>query len=137
MAISTYGVQLMHKPASGSEYKMLVDIKNFPDLGGTPEAIDTTTLSDKMRTSVPGIVELDILAFECNYTKADFEKCKALDNVETDYAIYLGNDKAGSDGKFYFKGKSVTFVTGGGVNEAVGMTVSIACTTEITTTTEA
>lgn len=133
MAISTYGVQLMYKKASGSTYEKLVDIKNFPDLGGTPETIDTTTLSDSMRTSVPGIIELDILAFECNYVKEDFERCKALDNVETEYAIYLGNDKAGADGKFYFKGKSVTFVTGGGVNEAVGMTVSIACTTEIRT----
>jgi hypothetical protein len=133
MAISTYGVQLMYKKASGSTYEKLVDIKNFPDLGGTPETIDTTTLSDSMRTSVPGIIELDILAFECNYVKEDFDRCKALDNVETEYAIYLGNDKAGSDGKFYFKGKSVTFVTCGGVNEAVGMTVSIACTTEIRT----
>ncbi len=133
MAISTYGVQLMHK-ASGSTYTKLVDIKSFPDLGGAPEAIDTTTLSDKMRTSVPGIIELDTLSFECNYTKTDYEKCKALDNKETDFAIYLGNDLEGGDGKFYFKGKSATFVTGGGVNEAVGMTVTINCTTEITTT---
>lgn len=133
MAISTYGVQLMYKKASGSTYEKLVDIKNFPDLGGSPETIDVTSLSDSMRLSIPGIIELDILAFECNYVKEDFDRCKALDNIETEYAIYLGNDKAGSDGKFYFKGKSVTFVTGGGVNEAVGMTVSIACTTEIRT----
>lgn len=132
MAISTYGVQLMYKAASAAEYTKLVDIKNFPDLGGTPESIDTTTTSDSMRTSIPGIIELDVLAFECNYTKTDFEKCKALDNVETDYALYLGNAKDGADGKYGFKGKSVTFVTGGGVNEAVGMTIAIACTTEIT-----
>jgi len=46
MAISTYKTFLMHEQ-SGT-YEKLIDIKEFPDLGGAPEMIDVTTLSDKM-----------------------------------------------------------------------------------------
>ena len=46
MAISTYKVFLMKKAASGGTYSKVVDIKDFPDLGGAPEMLETTTLSD-------------------------------------------------------------------------------------------
>ena len=61
MAISTYQVFLMVKGVS--DYDKLVDIKDFPDLGGTPETLDTTTLSDNMTTSIPGIQSLEALTF--------------------------------------------------------------------------
>ena len=48
MAISTYKIFLMMMQDSGSTYAKLVDIKDFPDLGGAPEMLETTTLSDKM-----------------------------------------------------------------------------------------
>ena len=51
MAISTYKVFLMK--ASGGTYTKLIDIKDFPDLGGAPEMLETTTLSDKMQTYIP------------------------------------------------------------------------------------
>lgn len=34
MAISTYKVYLMHKASASGDYTKLVDIKDFPDLGG-------------------------------------------------------------------------------------------------------
>ena len=34
MAISTYKVFLMHKASSEGTYTKLIDIKEFPDLGG-------------------------------------------------------------------------------------------------------
>ena len=47
MAISTYKVFLMKKKTTPEEtYEKLVDIKEFPDLGGEPEMLETTTLSD-------------------------------------------------------------------------------------------
>ena len=42
MAISTYKVFLMHKTSGGDTYSKLVDIKEFPDLGGEPEMLETT-----------------------------------------------------------------------------------------------
>lgn len=138
MAISTYKVFLMKK-GSGDTYEKFLDIKSFPDLGGSPEMLETTTLSDSMQTYIAGIQSLDALEFECNYTKADFQKCKDEEGKTGSYAIWFGGTGAGStitptgdQGKFEFDGQLSAFVTGGGVNEVVGMTVSIAPSTPIT-----
>ena len=72
MAISTYKIFLMMKETS--TYTKLVDIKDFPDLGGAPEMLETTTLSDKMQTYIPGIQSIDALEFTANYTKEDYDK---------------------------------------------------------------
>ena len=50
MAISTYKIFLMKKATAGETYEKVIDIKDFPDLGGAPEMLETTTLSDKMQT---------------------------------------------------------------------------------------
>ncbi len=138
MAISTYKVFLMKK-GTGDVYEKLVDIKEFPDLGGSPEMLETTTLSDNMQTYIPGIQSLDALEFTANYTKADFTALKALDGVENDYAVWFGGTgegssltPTGSDGKFEFKGQLSVFPVGGGVNEVVDMTITIAPSTPIT-----
>ena len=130
MAISTYGIQLMHK--STSSWAKLVDIKDFPDIGGAPELLETTTLSDGMQTYIEGIKSADALEFTANYTKTDYDKIVALEGKENNFAIYFGAD--GADGKWYFKGYASVRVNGGGVNEVVGMTISIAPSAEITTT---
>lgn len=137
MAISTYKIFLMKK--GDSAYEKLVDIKEFPDLGGAPEMLETTTLSDNMQTYIPGIQSLDALEFTANYTKEDYTKLKALDGVENDYAVWFGGTgegeslvPTGSDGKFQFKGQLSVFPVGGGVNEVVDMTITIAPSTPIT-----
>ena len=142
MAISTYKVYLMHKASASADYTKLVDIKSFPDLGGTPEMLETTTLSDPMQTFIAGIQMLDTsgLQFTANYTKADFTTLKALESsVDHEYSVWFGATTSGStdtpsgaDGKFDFKGQLSVFPNGGGVNEVVNMTVSIAPSTKIT-----
>jgi hypothetical protein len=137
MAISTYKSFLMHKKATA--WEKLIDIKSFPDLGGAPELLETTTLSDGMTTNIMGIQSLDALEFECNYTKEDYTKLKALEGKDNDFAVWLGGTEAaggvtptGADGKFEFKGQLAVYVNGGAVNEVVNMTVSIAASTPIT-----
>ena len=137
MAISTYKIFLMMKKEAS--YEKLIDIKDFPDLGGAPEMLETTTLSDKMQTYIPGIQSLDALEFTANYTKEDFTKLKALEGVEHEYAVWFGGTEEANvltptvtDGKFQFKCQLSAFPVGGGVNEVVGMTVTIAPSTPIT-----
>ena len=65
MAISTYKVFLM-KSTDGTTYEKLIDIKDFPDLGGAPEMLETTTLTDGMQTYIPGIQSLDAMEFNAN-----------------------------------------------------------------------
>ena len=133
MAISTYKSYLMHKNASA--WEKLIDIKSFPDLGGAPELLETTTLSDPMTTNIMGIQSLDALEFECNYSLADYTRLKEMEGEDKEFAVWLGGDgtaPTGSDGKFEFSGQLSVYVNGGGVNEVVGMTVSIAASTPIT-----
>lgn len=140
MAISTYKVFLMEKAdSSGDTWEKLVDIKEFPDLGGEPEMLETTTLSDNMQTYIAGIQSLDGLTFTANYDKKDFQTLKALEGKEKDYAVWFGGTgdagsltPDGSNGKFSFKGQLSVFPVGGGVNEVVDMSITIAPSTPIT-----
>jgi hypothetical protein len=131
MAISTYKVFLMKK--STSTYEKVIDIKEFPDLGGAPEMLETTTLSDRMQTYIPGIQSLDSLEFTANYTLDDYKTLKALEGQDTDYAVWFGGTEngdivtpTGTDGKFKFSGSLSVYANGGGTNEVVEMTVTIA-----------
>lgn len=142
-AISTFQIYLMKGSTSGSTttWEKLVDIKDYPDLGGTPEKLDTTTLSDPIKTSILGIQDLDVLEFTANYNKTDFQTLKALEGTKNlDLAVWFGASESGgvftptgSDGQFKFKGELQVFPIGKGVNEVVDMKISIAASTPITT----
>lgn len=139
MAISTYKVFLMYKASASADYTKLVDIKEFPDLGGEPEMLETTTLTDGMQTYIPGIQSLDSMTFSANYTKADYTTLKGLEGTTKDYAVWFGGTVSGTtvtptgtDGKFKFEGQLSVYANGGGVNEVVNMTISIAPSTPIT-----
>ena len=141
MARSTYMTFLMQKVSEA--YEKLIDIKDFPDLGGSPEMLETTTLSDSMTTNIPGIQSLDALEFTANYTKEDYTKVKALEGQELDLAVWFGGTESagianptGDDGKFEFKGKLSVYVAGGGVNEVVDMKITVAASTPIAIATE-
>ena len=139
MAISTYKVFLMKKESAGDTYSKLVDIKEFPDLGGEPEMLETTTLSNNMQTYIAGIQSLDGLSFTANYDVTDFQTLKQLEGKTESYAVWFGGTENsnvvtpdGSNGKFEFDGQLSVYPVGGGVNEVVDMNISIAPSTPIT-----
>lgn len=128
----------MHKGASESAYTKLIDIKEFPDLGGDPEMLETTTLSDKMQTYIAGIQSLDGLSFTANYDLTNFKTLKALEGKNEKYAVWFGGTESGGtltptgrDGKFSFDGQLTAYPTGGGVNEVVDIGITIAPSTPI------
>lgn len=137
MASSSFKTFLMHKKAEA--YEKLVDIKNFPDLGGAPEMLETTTLSDSMQTFVEGIQSQSALEFTINYDLETYQKINAMKGVETEFSVWFGGTEAGDtitptgdDGKFNFKGYISIRVGGKGVNEVKEATISIAPSTPIT-----
>ena len=127
-AISTYQTYLMHK--NGSSWENLTPIKSFPDMGGEPERIDVTTLSDGMRQYIPGVQDVSSSTFTANYNATEYAKINALSGTEGDYALWfgatgtLGNETPdGHDGKFEWSGDIMAYVNGGDVNSAVEMTI--------------
>ena len=133
MAQSSYNTILKYKTSDSSAYDVLVAIKDFPDLGGNPELLETTTLSNASQTYINGIQSMDALQFTANYTKEDFKKIDALKGKQLDFQLEFGNDTGeGNDGIFAWSGDVAVWVNGAGVNEVLEMTISIAPSTEIT-----
>ena len=137
MATSSYKTFLMHKASDA--YEKLVDIKDFPDLGGAPEMLETTTLSDSMQTYVEGIQAQDALEYTINYDLETYEKLLAMKGTETEFSVWFGGTETGgevtptgAEGKFNFKGYLSVRVVGKGVNEVKEAIISIAPSTPIT-----
>lgn len=129
MAISTFGVTLKWGTSADNLSKK-VDIKSFPDLGGAPEMLETTTLSDSMQTYILGIQSADAMEFEYNYDKTVYEQVEADANVRMFYSLEFGVN--GSEGKFTWEGMHSTHIVGGGVNEVVGGVITVAPATKPT-----
>lgn len=123
MAISTYPITLK---AGGTK---LCEIKDFPDLGGAPELLEKTTLSDSSRTYIAGIKDQQALEFTANYSAADYAAVNAK-SATTAFTLEFGVD--GESGKFSFSGTASAFVIGAGVNAVVEMRIVIIPSTPIT-----
>lgn len=141
MAINTYKTFLMYQKES--QWTKLIDIKDFPDLGGEPEMLETTTLSDKMQTYIPGIQSTSSMSFTANYTLAEYKALKALEGTQYEFAVWFGGTEVanvvtptGDQGKFAFSGELSVYAGGGGTNEVVEMTITIAPSSPITLTTD-
>lgn len=133
---TTYQSYLMKGTGTGTiTYSKLLDIKEYPDLGGEPEQVEITTLSDSMRRYIPGIQDTEALEFTANYTLADYQACVALANTQTPYAVWFDNGTAqtpsGALGKWSFTGVLSVYVTGGGVNDPREMKITITPSTVI------
>ena len=125
MAINTYGITLKWGE-SATDVKKVVDIKDFPDMIGDPEMLETTTLSDAQVTNIPGIKGSDMLTFTCNYTKADFTAVNTDAEKPLHYALEF------SDGsKFAWQGQHTCGLPGKGVNEVVEFTINIAASSPV------
>lgn len=139
MASSSKYSFLMIKGSSGETYTKLVDIKSYPDMGGAPNMITTTTLSDDMEQQVPGVKKADALEFTHNYSAEDYDTLNALDDGKPhDFALWLGGTKSGNtvtptgdEGKFNFSGRLSVYMTGAGVDDAREMKSSIALSSAI------
>ena len=133
MATSTINTFLMYK--SEGSYVKLCDIKDYPDLIGAPEALETTTLSDKAHTYIEGLQSSEQLTFTANYDSASMDSIIALKGEEQDLAVYFDDateeTPTGAEGKFSFKGYVSASIIGKGVNEVREMQIIITPTTDI------
>ena len=137
--ISTYQTYLMYRTTTAGEYSKLIDITSFPDLVPPKERIDISTLSDYMRTYINGIGDTSEFQFGANYTPDNYKKVTDLEGTVYDYAVWFGaTGSQGSEtpdghmGKFSWSGDISAGISGGGVNEAVGMTINCTPSTVIT-----
>ena len=125
MAINTYGVTLKWGETSSAVEKV-VDIKDFPDMLGAPESLETTTLSDAAQTFINGIRSSETMAFTCNYSKEDFTKVMADAEKNLFYELSF------SDGStFTWQGQHTCSITGKGVNEVIEYVINATASTPV------
>ena len=125
MAINTFGVEL-HWGDSAEAVAKVIDIKDFPDLLGAPEQLETTTLSDAAHTFIGGIRQSSDLTFTYNYTKEDFTKVEADAGKALHYALIFS---VGS--KFTWEGQHSSGLPGKGVNEVIEAQVVCSASTAV------
>ena len=129
MAINTYGVTLKWGESS-TDVAKVVDIKDFPDLMGSPETLETTTLSDSAQTFINGIRSTEQMQFTCNYSKAEF----AAVNDDAEKPLFY--ELSFSDGsKFTWQGQHSCSIMGKGVNEVIEFAINVSASTPVVFTT--
>lgn len=129
MALSTQGTILAWGTTPYGLTKHIA-IKDFPDLGGAPEMLETTTLDSTIQTFILGIQTANAMEFTGNYTKAEYTTILAGANVANYYALKF------SDGTvFRWQGMHSVFITGAGVNDVVELKISVAPSSKPTATT--
>lgn len=143
MAVASYGTFLMYKATPSAEsYTKLVDITEFPDLGGDPESLETTDLSRRVKTYIQGLIENSSMTFSANYTQESYNTLNGLTG-EYDFAVWFGGAESSSTheitadgrfGKFSFKGTLSARINGAGTNAVVTQSITITPSTGITFT---
>ena len=125
MAISSYNT-ILKWGVSADAVAKVVDIKDFGDLIGDPNQIETTTLSDSAQTFIAGIRTADTIPFTCNFDKDIFATCKETENTPLYFEL------AFSDGSgFTWQGAYTLGVAGKGVDEAIEFTVNVLPSTPV------
>ena len=115
MAKCTNVTYLMKKKDGDATFEKLLDITEYPDLGGEKEKLDVTTLSDKKKRTINGIEDTGDLNFK-------LLAIQESGKVET-YQIWFGEE--GVDGKWEWSGVMAVYPNSGASNNAREMSFSI------------
>lgn len=130
MAISTAITTLLYSADAGLTYTKLVDIKSYPDMGGSPSRLDTTDLSaERFKTNILGLQETPDFTFEANFDSASYASIEALAGTVYPFKIEFGAN--GEFGAFTWNGQVTVYANGGGVDEVRSMTIDISAETEV------
>lgn len=113
------GIKLSYKKDS-SQFVDLTDLQEIPDLGGTVESVEITTLADAAHKYEEGLISYgDTLSFKFLYAKEQFNALDALD-AECEWKVTLPDTSTCT-----FRGKGSVKLDGVGVNAALTYTLNI------------
>ena len=132
--ILTKGITLSYKK-EGSTYDVIANLQECPELGGTAENVEVTTLADGNKKYIKGIKDFGELAFKFLYDNS---------GAQSNYRIVRGLEEAGNvvDWKvtfpdntaFAFSGEVTTAIDSAAVNAALTFTATITLNSDITVT---
>lgn len=125
MAVISKGITLSYKNG-GSSYTALTNLQEIPDLGGSTEAIEITTLADAAHKYTDGLKDYgDSIEFKFLYEETQFSTLNGLSG-STEWQVKLPDESTCS-----FSGTSSVKLDGVGVGAALTYTLAIKPNTEM------
>ncbi len=120
MAVISKGIKLSYK-TTGNTYTDLTNLQEIPELGGSADSIEITTLADVAHTYTNGILNYgDNLPFKFLFDKTQFTTLCGLSG-SVDWKVTLPGD----NGTASFAGTCSVSLDGVGVNGALTYTLNI------------
>ncbi len=129
MAKGMSTINTVLKMGTGTSLDKVTPIKSYPDLFGTPDQIEITDLEDEIQKFVPGVKSADSFEFTANYLLSTFKAIKLLEGQDLNFELDFGNN--GADGKFTWSGQVSVTISGGDVNAAREMVITVFPSTDI------
>lgn len=127
------GITLSYK--NDTEYVKIPDLQECPELGGTAEKVEVTTLEDGVKRFINGVKDFGDLEFKFLYDNS---------SENSNYRIVRGLEEAGNvvdwkvafpDGtEFAFSGEVAARIEAAEVNGALTFIAAIALNSDITVT---
>ena len=127
LAENTIGTSLWYADSDSMEpsWIQLPCIKSYPDLGGSPETIEATTLCDSVQKNVLGVQAIDGFEFPMNYNADDYETIKQLKGQTKQFKL-----KFKDNAEVTWTGEASCWISGGEVNAVKEMVFYTSVLTE-------
>lgn len=133
VGLLTKNIKLSYKKESA--YVEIANLQECPELGGTAEKVDVTTLADGNKKYINGIKDFGDLAFKFLYDNS---------TTTSNYRVVRGLEEAGNvvdwkvtfpdNTEFTFSGEVTTAIDSASVNNALTFTANITLNSDITVT---
>jgi len=123
------GIKLSYKAGSTSSYTDLTNLQEIPDIGGSADSVEVTTLEDAAHMYINGLKDYgDSLDFTFLYDKTQFTTLNGLSGTVNWKVTLPGTGGATAT----FDGEPSVSLNGVGVNDAITYTLSIKPNSAIT-----
>lgn len=133
--ILSKGIKLGYSATKSSTYTDIPDLQEVPNLGGSAEKVEVTTLTDSNHRYINGIKDYGDLEFKFLYDNStETSNYRVLKGLETTGAVTYFQVTFPDGTKFTFSGQVSTQIDSAAVNSALTFTATITLNSEIAVT---
>ena len=130
--ILSKGIKLGYSATKSSTYTDIPDLQEVPNLGGSAEKVEVTTLTDSNHRYINGIKDYGDLEFKFLYDNStETSNYRVLKGLETTGAVTYWQVTFPDGTKFTFSGQVSTQIDSAAVNSALTFTATITLNSEI------
>lgn len=133
--ILSKGIKLGYSATKSSTYTDIPDLQEVPNLGGSAEKVEVTTLTDNNHRYINGIKDFGDLEFKFLYDNStETSNYRVLKGLENTGAVTYWQVTFPDGTKFTFSGQVSTEIDSAAVNAALTFTATITLNSEIEVT---